>query len=231
MPVIAGGDVARAARSAGFLNDDLITATAIAFAESGFNTTVIANEPDGSKSYGLWQINSSHGFAELSSGAWQDPAVNAALAYRVFKSQGWNAWSTHKPTDTAGYARYIAARPAAAAYVAIAMGDPKSAVKSIIGTPGDVASSATGAAGQAFDLIAEIAKEPLTVLKWFEQPETWYRIARLVAGGILLTTGVYLFMTSALAKPIVSGVKSLTGAKAAGNAAKAAKNAKPATAA
>src|SRR5690242_4461912 len=99
----AGADVARYAKRAGFPDGELVTAVAVAFAESTFNEKAVHRNSDGSTDYGLWQINSVHGFPELSSGAWADPAVNARLAYQVWKSQGWNAWSTHKPSDTLGY--------------------------------------------------------------------------------------------------------------------------------
>lgn len=43
-------------------------------------------------SYGLFQIGCVHG---LSVAAMSDPAQNVAAAYRIFKSQGYGAWTTY----------------------------------------------------------------------------------------------------------------------------------------
>lgn len=198
-----GADVAKAAKAAGFPNSELVTAVAIAFAESSFNATATHKNSDGSTDYGLWQINSVHGFPELSNGAWSNPNTNAQLAYRVWKAQGWNAWSTHKPSDVTGYARYLAALPAAEAFVLAGTGF-NAAAAGLAGLPGDAAQSAAGTASDSLGLVAEIAKEPLTILKWFEQPDTWWRILKLGIGSALLITGVYLLVTSAIAAPITS---------------------------
>jgi len=201
--VTHGADVAKAAKAAGFPNSELVTAVAIAYAESTFNATATHKNSDGSTDYGLWQINSVHGFPELSNGAWSNPNVNAQLAYRVWKAQGWNAWSTHKPSDPVGYARYLAAIPAAEAFVLAGTGF-NAAASGAVGLPGDAVSSAEGTASDSLGLVAEIAKEPLTVLKWFEQPDTWWRILKLGVGSALLIGGVYLLVTSAFAAPITA---------------------------
>lgn len=201
-----GADVAKAAKAAGFPNGELVTAVAVAYAESTFNASATHKNSDGSTDYGLWQINSSHGFPELSNGSWATPTVNAQLAYRVWKAQGWNAWSVHKPSDAIGYARYVAAIPAAEAFVLAGTG-VSAAAAGAVGLPGDAASSAAGTAEDALTLTAEIAKEPLTVLKWFEQPDTWWRILKLGVGSALLITGVYLLVTSAIAAPVTGLAK------------------------
>src|SRR5678810_847656 len=104
----AGTDVARAAKAAGFADSELVTAVALAYAASGLNADAIsAPHADGSKDYGLWGISDSHGYAEISAGTWNDPTVNAAMAYRVYRAGGWAAWSEYKPTDPIGYARYL----------------------------------------------------------------------------------------------------------------------------
>ena len=217
----SGTDVARAAQAAGFPSGELVTAVAVAFAESSFNEAATHRNANGTTDYGLWQINSVHGFPEIASGAWRTPTVNAQLAFRVWKSQGWNAWSVHRPTDTLGYARYLAAIPAAEAFVTAGVGVGAGAAGAV-GIPGDQLEGAAGAAGDVLGVAAEIAKEPLVVLKWLQQPDTWYRIGRVVIGGALITIGVWLFVTSSLAKPVVSAAKTVVGVAGPGKVGKAA---------
>lgn len=69
------------------------TMLAIAQAESGCDPEArnTANS-DGSTDTGLLQINSVHG---LDPETLLDPAVNIQAAYRVYQSQGLNAWSVY----------------------------------------------------------------------------------------------------------------------------------------
>lgn len=220
---IAGTDVARAAKAAGFPDKELVTAVAVAYAESHFNNLASAAEPDGSRSYGLWQINSSHGFPELSAStkAWQDPRINAQLAKRVWDSQGWNAWSVYKPSGGAGYATYLAARPAAVGYVAAAVG-AGAAAAGAAGTVPDAVDGAVDDAKTALSMAAAIAKEPLAILRWLTRPGTWVRIAYVVGGGVLVIGGLFLFVraaTESVAAPIAQefiGGKAKVAASAAG---------------
>ena len=66
---------------------------AIIQAESGCNPTArnTANT-DGSTDTGLLQINSIHG---IDPETLLDPAVNIQAAYRVYQSQGLQAWSVY----------------------------------------------------------------------------------------------------------------------------------------
>lgn len=189
--MISGVDVARDAKAAGFPDNQLVTAVAIAFAESGFNETETHRNSDGSTDYGLWQINSVHGYPELTSGAWRDPRVNAQLAYRVYTAQGWNAWSTHKPSDPIGYARYNAAIPAAVAFVTAAAG-PGAAAAGTAGAAAGVVSGAAGTVSDATGAVLAIAKGPLGALKFLEQPGTWTRIAKFMIGTVLVIGAVLL---------------------------------------
>lgn len=49
---------------------------------------------NGSVDYGLWQINSVHGYDPQKL---YDPRFNAKAAVSIYKSQGLKAWSTYKP--------------------------------------------------------------------------------------------------------------------------------------
>jgi hypothetical protein len=66
---------------------------AIAMAESGGQVGATNQDNNGTTDYGLWQINSSHGYdpSQLTS----DPLYNARAAVAVYKSQGFTAWSTY----------------------------------------------------------------------------------------------------------------------------------------
>lgn len=204
----AGTEVAHSAASAGFPKGELVTAVAVAFAESGFDEHATHKNSDGSTDYGLWQINSVHGFPEIASGGWIYPIVNAQMAYRVWQSQGWNAWSVHKPSDGVGYARYLAAIPAATAFVTAAFG-PLDAASGVIGSTIDAPGAVVAGGADALNVAATIAREPLAVLRWFEQPDSWYRIVTLLVGGALMVGGIYLLVVSSLGKPVVAAAKKL----------------------
>lgn len=83
-------EIARAARSGGFPDNFLVTAVAVALAESGGNPQATNHNTNGTTDYGLWQINSIHQ-ADLRGGEWSNPNDNARMAYAVFKRAG-NSW-------------------------------------------------------------------------------------------------------------------------------------------
>lgn len=92
--------IAQHAANAGFTGADLITAVAVAYAESGgdpsrYNPETAAGTPTGMGSYGLWQIyRKAH--PEFAGWDLYDPAVNARAAYAVWKQAGrsFRPWST-----------------------------------------------------------------------------------------------------------------------------------------
>lgn len=105
-PAIGGAkltatQIAAYAVAAGFTDDDLITAIAIALAESGgdpnaYNPETAAGTPSGQGSYGLWQIyRKAH--PEFDSWNLNDPATNARAAFSVYSAAGGNftPWSTY----------------------------------------------------------------------------------------------------------------------------------------
>ncbi|AXV10272.1 Rare lipoprotein A (plasmid) [Euzebya pacifica] len=84
-------DVARVALNAGFVGEDLVRAVAVAYAESRNDPNAVGNNTDGSRDYGLWQINSVHSppVPDIF-----DPAVNANYAYSIFAQRDytWFPW-------------------------------------------------------------------------------------------------------------------------------------------
>lgn len=107
--ILRPSEIADVARAAGFSGDDLITAVAIAMAESGgdahaYNPEEQAGTPPGMGSYGLWQI---YLWAHPEFAGWDlyDPAQNARAAYQIYARTGdFRAWSTYK---NQAYARYL----------------------------------------------------------------------------------------------------------------------------
>lgn len=89
--------IAGYAQAAGFPPDQIITATAVALAESGGETTATNNNSNGSTDYGLWQINTVHG-ALLNQGDKFNPLDNAKMALTVYARAGnqWTPWSVYK---------------------------------------------------------------------------------------------------------------------------------------
>lgn len=74
---------------------DTSTARAICMAESSGNTNATNYNTNGSTDMGLMQVNSIH--ADMVSGDLQslyDPATNVRIAYAIYQSAGWRAWST-----------------------------------------------------------------------------------------------------------------------------------------
>lgn len=90
------------AQNAGFSGDDLATAVAVAFAESGgnvqaYNPEKAAGAAQGKGSYGLWQIYlTAH--PEYTAADLLDPQTNANAAFKIYSAAGgaFTPWSTYK---------------------------------------------------------------------------------------------------------------------------------------
>jgi hypothetical protein len=95
---LSASDIAGYASGAGFQGNDLVTAVAIALAESGGdpNAHGDTNIGSGTGSVGLWQINlDSH--PEYANVNLYDPSENAAAAFSIYTQRGrsFTAWSTY----------------------------------------------------------------------------------------------------------------------------------------
>jgi Lysozyme like domain len=98
---LSPAQIAQYAANAGFTGQDLITAVAVALAESGgdpnaYNPETAANAPSGKGSYGLWQIYLNM-HPEFAGQNLYDPATNAAAAFAVYMAAGgtFTPWSTY----------------------------------------------------------------------------------------------------------------------------------------
>lgn len=95
---------------------DEVVMTAIAGAESGWNTTAISYTND----YGLLQINLDVWPELFKLGDWRNAVDNAAMGYRVWKRQGYRAWVTYWQGS---YRQHLdAARAAAGSSAAVPAG-------------------------------------------------------------------------------------------------------------
>lgn len=102
-----------ALRKAGFTSRvDIITGLAVALAESGsydytnkqvrVNVEAKHTNTNGSIDFGAWQINTINADV-FTEGNWYDLFANARMAHRVWKRQGWNAWSVVKNGRVANF--------------------------------------------------------------------------------------------------------------------------------
>ncbi|AHI00938.1 hypothetical protein GCM10010174_14370 [Kutzneria viridogrisea] len=86
--------LAQLAKQAGFTEEDLVIAVAVALAESsGWTKAVLVNE-NCTTDRGLWQIND-YWHPEVTEKQAFDPPTNVRVAYQIFmESQNWKPWST-----------------------------------------------------------------------------------------------------------------------------------------
>jgi hypothetical protein len=92
-------EISSVASNAGFEGQDLVTAVAIALAESGGNPQAWGDAGIGEGSFGLWQISSKyHPEYGPDFTALYDPQTNANAAFAIYSAAGnsFLPWSTFK---------------------------------------------------------------------------------------------------------------------------------------
>lgn len=113
--ILTPAQIAYYAQQAGFDGADLITAVAIALAESSgnpnvYNPEAAAGTPAGQGSYGLWQIYL-HAHPEFAGDNLYDPQTNANDAYEIYrKAGGFSPWTAF---NSGAYQTYMAAASSA----------------------------------------------------------------------------------------------------------------------
>jgi hypothetical protein len=176
MAKLTAQQIAGAAKAAGFPDNELATATAVALAESGGETTATNRNTNGSVDYGLWQINTVHG-SLLSQGDKFNPTDNAKMAYTVWNGAGrkWSPWSAYNNQ------RYRTFLPTASLAAAAPTATPASASIPNV-SPGGAAMAAgdavVGAAGGTADI--------LSLLSGLTSGGLWTRLGAFLLGGILV---------------------------------------------
>jgi hypothetical protein len=163
MAKLSAVQIANAAKAAGFTGKDVAIAVAVAFAESGGESTASHKNSNGSTDYGLWQINSIHS-AVLRSGSWSNPNDNAKMAYKVFSEAGkkWTPWVTYK---SGSYLKFL-------------------------GKGNDAAGNATGTPVLSIPGSAELGAIK-KFAEFIIDPHNWLRVGLFVAGTILLVIALF----------------------------------------
>lgn len=158
--------IAQLAAHAGFTGEDVVTAVAVALAESGGRPGInnAGMNRNGTVDHGLWQINSVHTATGFDVARAYDAAYNATWARRVFTNAGsrWTPWVTyntgayqdHLPAARQGAAGVVPAAPGAGAASEAPTGGPQPSLvdcgpAQVAGTP-VVTDSAAAAAAIAF---------------------------------------------------------------------------------
>lgn len=107
---LSASQIAQYAANAGFSGNDLVTAVAIALAESGGIPDGAPGDqslaPSNGPSYGLWQINiGTKANPQFASWNLTDPQTNANAAYEIYSAWGntFGAWSTYTSGKYAAY--------------------------------------------------------------------------------------------------------------------------------
>jgi Lysozyme like domain len=103
---VSAVELAKLAHAAGIPNDQLVTAVAIALAESGGNPNAVDNDSNGTVDRGLWQINSS--WASVLPGDEFNQDYNAlSMAYISHEGTDWAPWTTYG-NGSGPYLKHIA---------------------------------------------------------------------------------------------------------------------------
>jgi len=105
--VIPDTEIAAAARDAGFHDEYLVTAVAVALAESRGNIYAWGDRTIGG-SFGLWQIFCmAHPYlinpTDPNASQWWEPLVNAQMAYTLSGGKVFTPWSVYKNDTYQGY--------------------------------------------------------------------------------------------------------------------------------
>lgn len=191
------------ARNAGLSVADAITATAVAFAESGGNPNDRYN-PGPEDSYGLWQINMDPSYraerlAQLglsSPSQLFDPATNArAMAMLSSHGKNWQPWTTY----TSGkYQQFLSQAQAAAggAPASINPTDPLGLGPAAGQSASDLITS-INAITQSLKNFSDFMANMLKAAAWIVNPVNDLRILSAIWGTLIVLGGLVLLALAA----------------------------------
>lgn len=186
MATLSDAQIATYARAAGFSGAGLVTAIAVALAESGGNPSAVGNNRNGagrvtSVDRGLWQINSVF-HAEITNACAFDPKCAAQAAFRISaRGSNWTPWATF---NSGAYRQFLArantAAGGGASVSALPSSTPPKSPSGVGGIPGLPTSAFTGTPdiqGETLALGEQSASNFWSGYRW--------TLALLVMGGFL----------------------------------------------
>lgn len=199
--------VAAAAKAGGFPDSQLVTAVAVAFAESSWNP----NTYNGICCYGLWQINkSAHPDLWAKYGAgdkWKIPTNNAKMAYEIWRRAG-GKWGKNggggNPWAAYGNSRYRSAIGTATAGVSTLKSKLASAGQSLgalleqdsggfADRLREIIGRVVPGAGTALEVISEASQAWQTlhkILEFLTDSHNWKRLGIISLGGAMMWIAV-----------------------------------------
>jgi Lysozyme like domain len=201
---IPPAEVAQYASAAGFRDQELVIAVAIALAESGAapvggsGGNANAHNDRGEDSRGLWQINvSSSANPDLKGMNLYDPATNAKAAMIIKQRQGWMAWSVFRPDRGAKYLLFMPKAGVAVQSMSTRFRTSDNPLNDPLGAGTDVVESSEvlADAGRAIGQGVSLAAKAGTFLM---DPQNWLRIVYVGVGVAMIVGGLLI-----IAKPVV----------------------------
>jgi Lysozyme like domain len=194
MTKLSDNNIAWLAEQAGFQGQDLVTAVAVALAESSGETTSV--NPKVNSVRGLWQINyAAHPTVAAKIDYLFNPVVNAHAAYTVFRGSGWGAWTTYTNGAYEQYvqrARIAVAKPAKPSFNQLTGNDPWSnhipGASAISSAVGGTVNAPVGAVSSAYDATTSIA----SFLGQLVNKSVWIRAVEILAGVVAVLIALYV---------------------------------------
>jgi hypothetical protein len=155
-------------------------AAAVALAESSGKIDAENTNTNGSKDYGLWQVNSVHKFnaEKLKS----DPIYNAKSAHSVYSTQGWGAWTQWR---NGAYKSFLGQNPT------VSLGN----------ATGVDAVTQTADKANPLDMLSGL-------IATIQSREFWTRFGKIILGG-LLTVAAVLILASEFMSKVPSPIKAI----------------------
>lgn len=210
---LSDAQIAGWAKSAGFPDDQIATAVAVALAESSGRIDAVGGPNyNGSYDYGVWQINESAHPEKFQQ--WPDwwSVTNANMAFAVWSAAGrrWTPWSVY---NSQAYLLYMPRGTAVAD--APPAGTNKSPYSEKLDIPGvpDAAANAIGDTTAALvgigNAMKTLAAGSFKAGQWIAQPGNWIRVAQVGVGVVLLGVALNVVIRPTVMKvaaPVVSAV-------------------------
>lgn len=177
---LSRAEIANVMRRAGWPESAIPVGVAIALAESGGNPRAVnTKNRNGSRDYGLFQINTVHG-SLLKQGDWADPVDNAKMALKVYRDSGskWRPWATY---NSGSYRKFFTSKPGGNPTLTVTPPDPD-------GEKSFAEGLADGMTGTA----APVLGTGLFTLGFIGTTAFWQRFGIALLAVLLIIVGVWI---------------------------------------